>query len=137
MREFDLNMIKILRHTTNRKEMKAIVANDNFELYQSYQKLDIFNNTSYIISFIAQQGTTALLYGVYKVNKKKTVTKLPKELEEISIAEKWGAGPYFSYELIRVDHLKDLENRLIIDWGGATVQWHQRKLDKEIIQILP
>lgn len=33
--------------------------------------------------------------------------------------------------------LSNLSERLIIDWGGATVSWVQRKCDKPVVAILP
>ncbi len=33
--------------------------------------------------------------------------------------------------------LKDLEGRLVIDWGKSTISWCQKDLEKEILEILP
>lgn len=65
------------------------------------------------------------------------VTKIPDVLEPIIVPENWGAGPYFYYDLIRDNSLADLEDRLVIDWGGSTVTWCQSKLDKDIVEIFP
>ena len=58
-------------------------------------------------------------------------------LQPILEAENWGPGPYYHYDLIRENTLSDLEERLVIDWGSSTVSWCQKKLDKEIVEILP
>ena len=44
LRGFSHRNIKIIRHTTNRKEIKHLMEleSDAFEVYQSYQKTDIF-----------------------------------------------------------------------------------------------
>jgi len=127
----------VIRHTTNRKEIKALVDSGAFELYQSYQKTDVFKDADYIISFSATEGRKAVLQGVYKVNKVQLVKNLPDILHPIIGLENWGSGPYFHYDLIRDHSLDDLEERLIIDWGGSAVSWCQKKLDKDIIEILP
>lgn len=125
LKGFHHKKIKVIRHTTNRKEIKALVDSGSFELYQSYQKTDVFKDAEYIISFSATEGRKAVLQGVYKVNKVQLVKNLPDILHPIIGLENWGPGPYFHYDLIRDHSLDDLEERLIIDWGGSTVSWCQ------------
>lgn len=128
--------VKILRHTTKRAELQSLIQTGNFELYQSYQKNNEFKDAEYIISFKAVEGTEAILYGVFEVEDVQMAKELPEVLIPISMEENWGDGPYFKYKLIRMDWLKDLEERLIIDWGKSTRTWCQKKLDKEIVEIL-
>jgi hypothetical protein len=71
------------------------------------------------------------------VNKVQKVSKLPDVLNPIIILENWGAGPFYFYDLIRDYSLSELEERLVIDWGSSTVSWCQKKLDKDVIEILP
>ena len=97
----------------------------------------ILKGINYFISFTDMQGTKALLHGFYKINGVEEITELPKELDSIKGPESWGKGPYYRYNLERVHSLNDMEGRLVIDWGNATLSWHQRKLDKEIIESLP
>ncbi|WP_353893588.1 GIY-YIG nuclease family protein [Proteinivorax hydrogeniformans] len=137
LKGFNHKKIKVIRHTTNRKEIKVLVDLGEFELYQSYQKTEVFKDAEYIISFRATEGRKAVLQGVYKVNKVQQVMNLPDILHPIIDLENWGPGPYFHYDLIRENSLADLEERLVIDWGGSTVTWCQKRLDKDIIEILP
>lgn len=109
----------------------------HFDLYQSYQKTNVFKDTDYVISFRAMEGTKAILHGVYQVKGVQTKRQLPEVLQPIIRSENWGIGPYFHYELTRDDSLRDLENRLVIDWGAATLSWCQKRLDKEVVEILP
>ncbi|HCX63649.1 MAG TPA: hypothetical protein DHN33_00365 [Eubacteriaceae bacterium] len=127
----------VVRHTTDRKEIKALVDSGAFELYQSYQKTDVFKDAEYIISFIAAEGKKAILQGVYKVNQVQMTDTIPGALHPIISLENWGIGPYYKYDLVRDYSLADLEKRLVIDWGGSTVTWCQKKLDKDIVEILP
>jgi GIY-YIG catalytic domain. len=137
LKGFTHTQVKVIRHTTDRKYIKPLIDSGYFELYQSYQKNNIFKDTQYLITFCALESRKALLQGVYKVNQVQEVTKLPDVLNSIIIPENWGAGPYYYYDLIKDNSLTDLEYRLVIDWGGSTVQWHQSKLDKDIVEILP
>lgn len=54
LKGFDHKNIKVIRHTTNRKEIKELVDSGAFELYQSYQKtnvfIDRFTHKSYMIN---------------------------------------------------------------------------------------
>lgn len=137
LRGINVKKVKLIRHTTNRQNIKELIDSGNFELYQSYQKSDILKNISNIISFTNMDGTKSLLYGFYNVSKSYEVESLPKELIKIKESEDWGDGPYYKYDLKRTNELNDLEGRLVIDWGKSTVSWHQTKLDKEVIEILP
>jgi len=137
LKGFDQKNVKVIRHTTDRKYIKPLIDSGYFEMYQSYQKNNVFKDTQYLITFFASEGRKAILQGVYKVNQVQQVTKLPDELKTIIGPENWGTGPYYYYDLIRDDSLIDLEGRLVIEWGSSTVQWCQSKLDKEIIEILP
>ena len=101
LKDFINNRIKIIRHSINRNEIKNIIESGHFELYQAYQKTNIFKDTDYIIAFRALEGRKALLQGVYKVNQVQKVAKLPDVLEPIILVENWGAGPYYYYDLIR------------------------------------
>ncbi|WP_350343158.1 GIY-YIG nuclease family protein [Proteinivorax tanatarense] len=134
---FKTTGVKIIRHTTDRKEIKKLVEADAFELYQSYQKTNVFKDTEYIIAFRALESTKALLQGVYKVHQVQQIAKLPEVLEPIISSENWGPGPYYHYELVKNNKLCDLEERLVIDWGKSTVSWCQKKLDKDVVEILP
>lgn len=132
------NRIRIIRHTLDRNaEIRKLVASGYFELYQAYQKANIFKDADYVIAFRALEGRKALLHGLYKVTQVQEVGELPKILEPIALIENWGAGPYYYYDLIKDDGLNDLEERLVIDWGNALVSWYQKNLDKTVVEILP
>lgn len=137
LRGISTDKMKVIRHTVNRDYIKTLIECGNFELYQSVQKTNILKDVNYFISFTDLQGTKALLHGMYNVNGVQTILELPEELNIIKERESWGEGPYYRYNLERVDLLNDLEERLVIEWGTSTISWHQRKLDKEIIEILP
>lgn len=59
LKDFINNRIKIIRHSINRNEIKNIIESGHFELYQAYQKTNIFKDTDYIIAFRALEGRKA------------------------------------------------------------------------------
>lgn len=129
--------IKLVRHNVNRDYIKKIMNNGDFDLYQSVHKTNIFKGYDYIITFTNLEGTKALLYGVYKVKDVEKIQDLPEEICLIKEPESWGEGPFYKYRIEEVNLLSDLKNRLAIDWGTATRSWHQKKLNKEVIEIFP
>lgn len=137
LKELNHLNIRITRNTTERKEIQRLIESGNFDLYQSYQKTNVFKEADYVISFRAIEGTKAILHGAYKVRGVQAVTQLPKQLQPIIKSENWEEGPYFYYDLMKDSSLVDLENRLIIDWGPSTISWCQKRLDKEVVEILP
>jgi hypothetical protein len=115
--------VKLVRHKDNRVEYREILKDEVKLLeYQKEQAKEIFKDTDYIISFIGQEGSKALLFGFFKVGK---------------ATERNGK---FYYELTEVeDFCEDLIKRVVIDWGKAAISWYQwyHKQEKEIVEILP
>ncbi|MTI70073.1 MAG: GIY-YIG nuclease family protein [Firmicutes bacterium] len=137
MRGLDKYNIKIVRHTVKRKYIERLINNGDFEMYQSVQKSDVFKNCDYILTFIATEGTNSILHGVYKVRDVKKIDKLPKQINFIKEYENWSDDSIYKYSFEEVDILKDLEKRLVIDWGSGVLSWHQRILEKRVVEILP
>lgn len=137
LRGFPVSETRIIRNTINRDYIKDLIVSGYFDLYQSVQKQDKFKDSKYIVSFTDLPGTKSLLYGAFKINGVKDILDLPKELAAIKEPEAWIAGAYRQYDMVKVEMLKDLEGRLVIDWGKSTISWCQKDLEKEIIEILP
>lgn len=119
---FDNSRVKLVRHKDNRKEYREIIK-DREQLidYQKSQEKPVFSKTDYIISFVGQEGTKALFFGVFKI---KGVQKREKD---------------FLYDIEEVNILEEFIGRIVIDWGLATRKWEQLydKNPKEILEILP
>ncbi|MGM0639873.1 MAG: GIY-YIG nuclease family protein [Thermotogota bacterium] len=137
IRNINDKKIKIIRNTINRSYIKELFNKGLFEEYQSFQKSDIFKNFDYILSFTEYKGSQSLLYGFYKITNMKILNDFPENIKIIKENENWNEGPYYKYEFEKVDSLYDLEGRLIIDWGKSTLSWHQKLLNKEVVQIFP
>lgn len=121
LKKFNHLNMKININAIKRKEIKILVESGDFELYQSYQKINIYKDTDYIIFFRAIEGRKAILHGIYKVNQVQAVMELPEQLQPIIGIENLGAGPFYYYDLVNDNTLNDLEDRLVIDWGASTV----------------
>ena len=119
---FDNSRVKLVRHKDNRKEYRELMK-DREQLieYQKSQDKEVFSKTDYIISFVGQDGTKALFFGVFKIN---GVEKREKD---------------FFYNIEEVDILQEFIGRIVIDWGSAVIKWDQYydKNPKEVLEILP
>lgn len=114
--------VKFVRHKDSRKEYRDLLKDrDELLKYQAYQSKNVFKDCDYIVSFFGQDRSKSLFIGVFKVN---------------GWIEK-DAG--FQYDFIEVSGFEDFKDRVVIDWGKATISWHQwaSDNDKEILEILP
>ncbi|AMM53009.1 hypothetical protein TH61_16320 [Rufibacter sp. DG15C] len=114
--------VKLVRHKDSRKEYRDIIKDKSSLLeYQRQQSKEVFKDCDYIISFLGQEGTKSLLFGIFKVS---GVEKREK---------------HFYYDLNLVHELEFLYDRIIIDWGNNAQAWHQwyHTQLKEVVQILP
>lgn len=119
---FDGKRVKYVRHKDSRSEYKDIIKDvDKLISYQEEQSKLVFSDCDYIVSFIGQEGTKALFFGIFKV----------EGVEERS--------DKYHYDLTALNELESFKNRIIIDWGDATRNWHQwfNKNDKPVVEILP
>ncbi|MFI3280351.1 MAG: hypothetical protein R3Y44_00110 [Rikenellaceae bacterium] len=99
--------------------------NEDFMKYQNTQLTLNFKGVNYIVSFIAESGTRARFVGVYKL-----------EGEPIYIGDTPTGESKSYYNFVEIDILKDLKERIIIDWGKGAIKWHQKiENQKEIIMI--
>lgn len=119
---FSNSRVKVVRHKDNRREYREII-NDRDKLieYQKSQAKEVFSNTDYIISFIGQESTKSLFFGVFKI--------IGVEKRETD----------FYYDIQELNILSEFVERIVIDWGLGALAWAQdyHKNSKEIIEILP
>lgn len=62
---------------------------------------------------------------------------IPENFPYIDIFNK---ESYYKYELNKISLLDDMIDRLVIDWGKSTINWHQWFIEdkpKQIIEVLP
>lgn len=126
--------IKLVRHQDKRFDIHELAREGKLEIYQAYQSEPRFD-CDYIISFLGDADRRAVFWGVYKVlGRTAAKTRLTSaDQAEYGLAEE---GSVF-YDFQLVDGFDDLRERLVIDWGKATLAWHQWLSPKEVIEILP
>lgn len=114
--------VQLVRHKDNRIEYRDVLKNRATLIeYQKEQRKEVFKNADYIVSFIGQERSKSLLFGFFKVN---TVSK---------------KNDKYYYDLEELNICEDLIDRVVIDWGKASLAWHQKYNEnpKEVIEILP
>jgi hypothetical protein len=108
------------------------------ELFNAYQSLQVarkFGDSNYIASFSPYHGTQGLFLGVWRIDNEAAATTAPPGKLALTERFGWRMENMSYYTLTRVDAFDDLSERLIIEWGGSTVSWVQKK-DKEVLCIL-
>lgn len=133
------NEIRLVRHGDKEMHILETFRNNlqKLEVYQSYQKPRKFGDAKYIAVFAPYHKTTALFLGLWKIIGCKEHYEFTEEnldeLNKYDLPEDWFRD-HVRYELKLIDTMYDLSDRLVIEWGGATVSWVQKK-DKEVIEI--
>ena len=60
--------IKLVRHVEQGGiNLDELISNDQFDFYQAYQFKPIFDNTDWILTFLADKGKRAIFHGAYEV----------------------------------------------------------------------
>ena len=131
--------VKLVRH--GNKEIpiyETFLSNiKRLEAYQSFQKPNKFGKSKTIAVFAPYYRTTGIFLGLWDIkgyteNSNFTEETL-KVLREHNLPEDWFNNSV-RYELKKNNTLDELSERLIIEWGPATVAWVQSK-DKEVVEI--
>lgn len=130
----DINKVKLIRHSLNDKHFNACYDKGFTKEYTQLQKNGFSAGYEYWAVFISAGGTSCRLFACYKVNGFQSNTEnvapqgypFPKSFDS--------QGAYF--DLQQIDLLKDLEGRLVIDWGAAAISWHQKAtIEKPVLAI--
>lgn len=113
------------------------------KVFTAEQGKDIFAGQSMVLAFVPLPGSRALLSGAF-INKgrieRKVFEKTQGYAEYVQYRKSIGLNAEspvdFFYDFEVCHELEELFDRLVIDWGGATISWYQSKVDKDISQIL-
>lgn len=126
--------VKLIRHALSDRIFKECYRLGMIQEYTQLQKKDFSKGYEYWMVFISDKSTNARFEGFYRVkgSAKNILDVMP---DNFPFSEHFdGEGEYFNLE--RLDILKELEGRLIIDWGNAARSWHQKGTTaKEIVAI--
>lgn len=129
--------IAVIRHSLSSDMVKKTwrAGMEFFEEYQKIQPKDYFLGKKYIFSFISQQNTTARFIAVYEVEGIIPVKEAPR-MKDYPLYEYYDRDDLVYYKLKKMDCLKDLQGRLVIEWGMGThriVQYSWETLAKKSV----
>ncbi|HYG08769.1 MAG TPA: GIY-YIG nuclease family protein, partial [Pyrinomonadaceae bacterium] len=125
---------KLVRHQDKRWDPHDLLRRGWLDAYQAFQSRPVFDDLDYIITCIGVGRKQASFVGVYRVHGRRPGSEgdLPLGCPYVE----WKDSAHF-YELERVGGFESLEQRVIIEWGEGTKQWHQFTKNKPVSQILP
>jgi hypothetical protein len=123
--------VKLIRHKDPNYDIETLYSNGWFETYQSFQSKSIFKDCDQIVVFIGEEWPAARFVGVYDVTPSAKIPAVPTGCPY----PEWSADAKYHYTLKKRAGFEDLEDRLVIDWGGSTQGWHQWFTDRDVIQI--
>ncbi|QYY36874.1 GIY-YIG nuclease family protein [Ruficoccus sp. ZRK36] len=132
---------KLVRHIERKWDVRMLIEHGQFDCYQNYQVHPVFHDCSYILSFLGEEQGRARFIGLYKKTGVEGPTSFsaPSGFPYPQMFE--SPRPHYMYAFEKLDGFRDLEGRLVIDWGGATLSWHQwfrpRSRAKEVAEISP
>ncbi|MED1421487.1 GIY-YIG nuclease family protein [Bacillus smithii] len=137
----DLNRkIKIVRHKDENRgyDLQKLYQLDQLNIYQSFQKKDVFSECDFIVTFLGLENSKALFVGVYEVKNTRSANEVPIP-KHFHYYESFKQSKKFYYDMNEVEGFDDLKDRLIIKWSGNAINWHQwlKNTNMEVIQILP
>lgn len=114
--------IALIRHTKSHDNFRRVWTEgiDYFEDYQRIQPENYFHGKEYIFSFVGETKSTARFIAVYRV---KGIRRLKKSYVSAEYWDKFGdihdLKKDYYYDLEKMDVLEDLQDRLVIDYGGT------------------
>ncbi len=138
-----LDDVVAIRHAFNKKDNKDIWDSHDksfFEEYQSIQPSEgFFKHKKFVLAFVADGRNNSRFVGCYQV-----IDQYPANLAErlpgfphMDFYDKPG---HVYFNMKRTDFMKDLADRLVINWPGAIgyVQYSKSALEKKtVVSIYP
>ena len=111
-----------------------------FHYYQSDQTADIFGGLTGVFSCLGIPPRHALFIGAYRVRsgfeiRPPSLDEVPRVLRAMYARVQEEHGRLFRYELEPDPRFDRLAKRVVVDWGLSMRSWHQRKLDKPVVEL--
>jgi len=135
----DPTKVRLVRHSNKEIPVHKTFRENlpKLEVYQSFQLPRKFGKANSIAVFAPYYKTTALFLSIWDIlgcEKSSNFTKETySEIQKHDLPESWFID-HVRYDLRINNILDELSERLVIEWGGATVSWVQLK-DKEIVEL--
>ena len=130
--DLPLDNLVVIRHSFNKKETSGIwdkYDRSNFFEYQSIQpSSDFFKNKKYVLSFIADGKTHSRFVGCFEIVGLYPSSKVEK-LPSFPCQDFYDRPNHIYFKMQLCDYMKDLIDRLVIDWGAGTIGYVQYSID--------
>ncbi|HEV2246163.1 MAG TPA: GIY-YIG nuclease family protein [Terriglobia bacterium] len=127
---------KLVRHQQAKYPARELLLNGWLGVYQGYQSRRVFHKAKRVAAFAGGFGTTATLFGVFDVRGFTSAANGPLP-QGCPYAAQWQRECQYFYDLAELADYRDLNGRLVIDWGKGAKSWHQRPRNKAIRELLP
>lgn len=129
----DKKRVHMIRHALSNKICSICKENNWMDIYTMLQSKKFAEIGDYIFVFESGSGTTAVFCKCYIIKGKTEVTnfEFPKGYPDDIDSEK-----SLIYNIEECEEFNQYNGRIIIDWGKGTIQWHIRKSDLPIIEML-
>lgn len=140
------NSIVLVRHQMNNWDGFNSLLRFNKDVMKAFtasQGKDIFGCNKLILTFTPEPNKRALLSAAFinhglidkhLFTQQSGYDEYCAFRKSINLEEEPSSNFFYHLEVCK--DLEDLFDRLIIDWGDSTISWYQRKLNKNINQIL-
>lgn len=130
---YDPNDFILIRHSTSDKNFKECYKVKYIKEYTQLQKPDFAKNYQYWMVFISDDKTTARYFATYKAMGYRSVSRNDMP-DGFPVPQMFENGT--QYQLEETDIMSEYKNRLVIQWGKATISWYQRTVNpKEVLAI--
>lgn len=123
--------VLLIRHSLNHENFRKCFDNNFVYEYTQIQpgNLKALSEHKYWMVFISGKGTQARFFRLYEYKGKSPITEhIPSE----NYPGEWQSADVF-YQLEETDLFRDLENRLIIDWGKGVINWYYKGTNQKPI----
>lgn len=131
--------VRLVRHGNKEIPVRETFTDNlpRFEAYQRFQKPNKFGKAKSIAVFAPYYRTTAIFLCLWDIQGYKHhseyTPEILSELQQHNLPESW-FNTSARYDLMKNDILDDLSERLVIEWGPATISWVQSQ-DKEVVEL--
>lgn len=126
---------KLVRHQDAKYDVRTLIEQGWFDLYQSIQARPVFKGCRQIVSFLGDGSRRARFLGVYRIDSEAPLN--PSGFPEDCPYREWLETGKHQYVLQHCPQFQDLERRVVIDWGSGELAWHQHLKNKTVIEIEP
>lgn len=133
------NSIRLVRHGNKEIPVLEVFRKNRkrFDAYQSFQYPNRFGGAKQIAGFAPLPSNASLFLGLWDV-----IDVVPNnELTDFhrALVDEFGFPPEWKqdcdfYVMKFNENVAELSERLVVDWGGGTLQWVQKQ-DKPVIEL--